>query len=98
VSRSENGNAYFREIDCGARAADYQTTVQRKAHGFAGEQYMATNRQENNQNERRSPGFGVAGFLFIVVLTVLLFVLVNSMVRHHFFSGGQQNQHDVNRP
>jgi hypothetical protein len=57
---------------------------------------MATNRHENNQNEQRSPGFGFARFLFIVVLTVLLFVLVNSMVRHHFFSGGQMNQHDVN--
>jgi len=59
---------------------------------------MATNRQENNQNEQRSPGFGFARFLFIVVLTVLIFVLVNSMVRHHFFSGGQMNQHDVTGP
>ena len=58
---------------------------------------MAINRQENNQNEQRSPGFGFAGVLFIVVLTVLLFMLVNSMVRHHFFSGGQMNQHDVLR-
>jgi hypothetical protein len=33
-----------------------------------------------------------------VVLTVLLFVLVSSMVRHHFFSGGQMNQHNVTGP
>ena len=45
-----------------------------------------------------SPGLGFARFLFIVVLTVLLFVLVNSMVRHHFFSGGQMNQHEVTGP
>jgi len=77
---------------------DYQATVQRKAHGLAGEQHMAANRQENRQKEHSLPWLGFARFLFIVVLTVLLFVLVNSMVRHHFFSGGQQNQHDVNRP
>lgn len=77
---------------------DYQTTAQRKAHGFAGEQYMATNRQENNQNEQRSPGLGFARFLFIVILIVLLYVLVNSMVRNHFFSGGQQNRHNVTEP
>ena len=77
---------------------DYQATVQRKGPGLAGEQHMATNQQENNQDEQRSPGFGFAGFLFIVVLTVLLFVLVNSMVRHHFFSGGQQSRHDVTGP
>lgn len=98
MSQSENGNACFKEIDCGARAVDYQTTVQRKAHGLAGEQHMATNQQENNQEERSLPWLGFARFLFIVVLTVLLFVLVNSMVRHHFFSGGQQNRHDVTGP
>ena len=50
---------------------------------------MATNRQENNQNEQRSPWFGFARFLFIVVLTVLIFVLVNSMVRHHFLAAAR---------
>ena len=98
MSQSENGNAYFKEIDCGARSVDYQTTVQRKAHGLAGERHMSTNRNENNQDEQSSPWLGFARFLFIVVVTVLLFVLVNSMVRHHFFSGGQQNQHDVTGP
>ena len=77
---------------------DYQATVQRKAHGLAGEQHMATNRNEMKQEELSSPWLGFARFLFIVVLTVLLFVLVNSMVRHHFFSGGQQNRHDVTGP
>ena len=98
MSQSENGNAYFKEIDCGARAVDYQTRVQRKAHGLAGEQNMATNRNGMNQEEQSSPWLGFARFLFIVVVTVLLFVLVNSMVRHHFFSGGQMNQHDVTGP
>jgi hypothetical protein len=77
---------------------DYQTTVQRKAHGIAGEQHMATNQHENNKGEHSSPWLGFVRFLFIVVLTVLLFGLVNSMVRHHFFSGGQMNQHNVTGP
>ena len=59
---------------------------------------MATNRQENNRERQRSPWPGFARFLFIVVLAVLIFVLVSSMVRHHFFSGGQQNQHNVTVP
>jgi hypothetical protein len=59
---------------------------------------MATKQQENNQEQQRSLWPGFARFLFIVVLTVLIFVLVNSMVRHHFFSGGQQNRHDVTGP
>jgi len=77
---------------------DYQTTVQRKAHGLAGEQHVATNRQENNQEEHSLEWLGFAKFLFIVVLTVLLFMFVNSMVRHHFFSGGQMNQNEVTGP
>ena len=59
---------------------------------------MATNRQENNRGQQRSPWPGFARVLFIVVLTVLIFVLVNSMVRHHFFSGSQMNQHNVTGP
>lgn len=98
MSQSEHGNAYFKEIDCGARAVDYQTTVQRKAHCLAGEQHMTTNRNEMNQEEQSSPRLGFAKFLFIVFLTVMLFLLARSMVRHHFFRGGQMNQHDVNGP
>jgi hypothetical protein len=59
---------------------------------------MATNRQENRQEKYSFPWLGFARFLFIVVLTALLYVLVSSMLRHHFFSGGQQNQHNVTGP
>jgi ABC-type microcin C transport system permease subunit YejE len=59
---------------------------------------MATNRQENNQDELSSPWLGFAKFLFIVFLTVILLLLARSMVRHHFFSGGQMNQHNVTGP
>jgi hypothetical protein len=77
---------------------DYQTTIQRKAHGLAGEQHMATNRNENNQDEQSSPWLGFVRLLFIVFLTVILLLLARSMVRHHFFSGGQMNQHDITGP
>jgi len=59
---------------------------------------MATNRQENHKGEHSLPWLGVVRFLLIVILAVLIFVLVNSMVRHHFFSGGQMNQHNVTGP
>ena len=37
----------------------------------------------------RSPWPGVTKFVFIVLLAVMLYLLVRSMVIHHFFSGGQ---------
>jgi hypothetical protein len=33
-----------------------------------------------------------------VVLTVVVFLLVRSMVQHHFFRGGQLNQHQTMGP
>jgi len=75
-----------------------QTTVQRQALGSTGEQRMATKRNETNQEEQNPPWLGFAKFLFIVILTVMLFLLVRSMEHHHFFSGGQQNRHDVTGP
>jgi len=40
--------------------------------------------------ERKPPWwFGIGKFLFIVVLTVLIFLLAQSMVHHRFFRGGQ---------
>ena len=75
-----------------------QITVQRQALGSMGEQRMATNRNETNQEEQNSPWLGVAKFLFIAFLTGMLFLLVRSMEHHHFFSGGQMNRHDVTGP
>jgi hypothetical protein len=40
-----------------------------------------------------------AKLIFIIVLTVSLFFLAHSMVRHYFFSGGALNsQQDITRP
>jgi hypothetical protein len=71
-----------------------QITVQRQALGSTGEQRMATNRNEPDREEQNSPWLGVAKFLFIVFLAAMFFLLVRSMVGHHFFSGGQMNRHD----
>jgi hypothetical protein len=39
----------------------------------------------------KSPGVGVAKFLFIVLLVVLFLFLAESMVHHRFFRGGSLN-------
>jgi hypothetical protein len=36
--------------------------------------------------------------LFIVVLAVTVLLLARSMVRHHFFSGGQLNRNATTEP
>jgi hypothetical protein len=36
---------------------------------------------------------------FVIVFTCCLYVLVHSMQKHHFFSGGQMNKHSqLHRP
>ena len=41
---------------------------------------------------RKSPSFGIGKFLFVVLLAVIFFLLVNSMVHHRFFRGGRVNR------
>jgi hypothetical protein len=36
--------------------------------------------------------------LFIGLFTVIVFLLGRSMVKNHFFDGGQLNRHDDSRP
>jgi hypothetical protein len=48
--------------------------------------------------ERRSPWPGIIKFLFILVLTIIIFLLGQEMVRHRFFQGGFVDQHDTLRP
>lgn len=59
---------------------------------------MATNRSDVNPKEENPPQFGLAKFLFVLILTVTVYLLTRSMVRHHFFSGGQLNQHESAEP
>jgi hypothetical protein len=48
--------------------------------------------------ERRSPWVGIIKFLFIVLLTIIIFLLGQDMVRHRFFRGGWVDQRDTLRP
>jgi hypothetical protein len=43
---------------------------------------------------RNSPWLSIARVLFVAVLTVLLYFLLQSMVNHRFFRGGRIDQHD----
>jgi ABC-type microcin C transport system permease subunit YejE len=45
-----------------------------------------------------SPWLGIIKFLFIVGLTILIFLLGQAMVRHRFCQGGWVDQHDTLRP
>ena len=57
----------------------------------------ANMKDEQKTTNRLSPQ--AAKLIIIVILTVSLFFLAHSMVRHHFFSGGSLNsQHDITRP
>jgi hypothetical protein len=38
---------------------------------------------------RKPPSFGITEFLFVIFLTVILFLLGQSMVEHRFFQGGR---------
>ena len=65
--RIENGidpraGASFMKIEFGGRSVDYQATPT-QTHGFACEQYKATNRNETNQQELSSWCLGFATFL-----------------------------------
>jgi hypothetical protein len=59
---------------------------------------MATNRSGKERERRGSPWIGLTKFLFIVLFTVMLFLLARSMVRNHFFDGGQLNRPDAAQP
>lgn len=53
---------------------------------------MITHSSKTAPSGRNSPSFGIGSFLFIVVLTVIPFLLAESMVRHRFHEGGQINR------
>ena len=54
---------------------------------------MAAWRHRTNPEEREQAWGGWLTFLWIVLLVVLLFLLGQGMVSHHFFSGGTLDNH-----
>jgi heme/copper-type cytochrome/quinol oxidase subunit 4 len=47
---------------------------------------------------RRSPWSGIVKFLFIVILTIIIFLLAQEMARHRFHGGGRINRNDTLQP
>lgn len=52
---------------------------------------MAVERSKSDSAKDQGRWIGFAKFVFLAVLTVLIFMLVQSMVQNHFFSGGALN-------
>ncbi len=50
---------------------------------------MTTYSHSPDPEGEKPPSFGIGKFLFVVVLAVIFFLLVNSMVHHRFFRGGR---------
>jgi hypothetical protein len=55
---------------------------------------MANRPNPTGPEEPKSPWL----VLFIVVLTVMAFLFVQSMLHNHFFDGGQLNRHEATGP
>lgn len=58
---------------------------------------MATNRIESGADGPKSPWPGYVQFLFVVMLTVMFFMLALSMKRHHFLDGSQDARTHASR-
>ncbi len=52
---------------------------------------MAVQRSKSDPAKDQRRWIGFAKFVFLVMLTVLILMLVQSMVQNHFFSGGALN-------
>ncbi len=53
---------------------------------------MTTYSHSPDPEGEKPPSFGIGKFLFVVVLAVILFLLLQSMVHHRFFRGGRVNR------
>ena len=54
---------------------------------------MTTYSHSPDPEGEKPPSFGIGKFLFVVLLAVIFFLLVNRMVHHRFFRGGWVNRH-----
>jgi hypothetical protein len=52
---------------------------------------MPSNLKSKDLEKRQIPWLGIAKFLFIAILTLLFYLLAQSMVHHRFFRGGWMN-------
>jgi len=52
---------------------------------------MNTKRDFEDRERRRSPHFRAITAIFIILFTVMCYLLAQSMMRHHFLDGGKYN-------
>jgi hypothetical protein len=43
-------------------------------------------------SDRKPPSFGIGSFLFAIIFTLMVYLLISSMMRHHFFKGGHPSR------
>jgi hypothetical protein len=55
---------------------------------------MPSNLESKDPEKRQLPWLGLAKFLFLAILTLLIYLLAQSMVHHRFFRGGGMNSND----
>jgi hypothetical protein len=59
---------------------------------------MMTQSNTKNLADRKLSRFRIGSLVFIVILTVIVFLLDQSMVHHRFFRGGWMSPSGVLRP
>ncbi|SNS80238.1 hypothetical protein SAMN05421770_102390 [Granulicella rosea] len=52
---------------------------------------MNTKGDFEDRERRRSPRFRAITAIFIILFTVMCYLLAQSMMRHHFLDGGRDN-------
>jgi hypothetical protein len=53
---------------------------------------MTTYSNTPSPTGRKSPSFGIGSFVFAVVLAFILYLLISTMISHHFFRGGHPHR------
>jgi ABC-type microcin C transport system permease subunit YejE len=59
---------------------------------------MIPSSSTRDQSGRTIPWLGIGKFLLLAIMTIMFFLLAQSMVRHRFHRGGWVNKHDTLKP
>jgi hypothetical protein len=52
---------------------------------------MSSFSNSSSSSRTKVSSFGIGSFLFGIIFGLLVYLLILSMVRHHFFTGGHPN-------
>ena len=56
---------------------------------------MVSKRDNTGPEENQRPWLGFGKFVLLMLMVVMFFLLGQSMVQHHFFTGGELNNRDA---